>query len=59
MASIWNYLIPHFGDVPRYDFIPWYDDFDDWAPHDSLWVLQDYRGIYIIAFTKDLTNQKF
>jgi len=23
MASIWNYLIPHFGDVPRVDFIPW------------------------------------
>jgi len=23
MASIWNYLIPHFGNVPRYDFIPW------------------------------------
>jgi len=23
MSSIWNYLIPHFGDVPRVDFIPW------------------------------------
>lgn len=23
MASIWNYIIPHFGDFPRYDFIPW------------------------------------
>lgn len=23
MASIWNYLIPHFGDVNRYNFIPW------------------------------------
>jgi hypothetical protein len=23
MASVWNYLIPHFGDVERYDFIPW------------------------------------
>jgi len=23
MASIWNYIIPHFGDVPRIDFIPW------------------------------------
>lgn len=23
MASIWNYLIPHFGDIPRVDFIPW------------------------------------
>jgi len=23
MASIWNYVIPHFGDVPRIDFIPW------------------------------------
>jgi hypothetical protein len=24
MASVWNYLIPHYGDVPRVDFIPWY-----------------------------------
>ncbi|KIM83161.1 hypothetical protein PILCRDRAFT_819939 [Piloderma croceum F 1598] len=24
MASIWNYLIPHFGDVARVDFIPWF-----------------------------------
>jgi len=23
MGSVWNYLIPHFGDVPRVDFIPW------------------------------------
>jgi len=23
IASIWNYLIPSFGDVPRFDFIPW------------------------------------
>jgi len=23
MASLWNYLIPHFGNVPRVDFIPW------------------------------------
>jgi len=23
MASIWNYIIPHFGDVPRVDYIPW------------------------------------
>jgi len=23
IASIWNYLIPHFGDMPRVDFIPW------------------------------------
>jgi len=23
MSSIWNYLIPHFGDVQRVDFIPW------------------------------------
>jgi len=23
MASVWNYLIPHFGDIPRIDFIPW------------------------------------
>jgi len=23
MASVWNYVIPHFGDVPRIDFIPW------------------------------------
>jgi hypothetical protein len=23
IASVWNYLIPHFGDIPRFDFIPW------------------------------------
>ena len=23
MASLWNYLVPHFGNVPRADFIPW------------------------------------
>lgn len=23
MASVWNYLIPHFGNVQRVDYIPW------------------------------------